>query len=44
MYEDFVSCQGGIALDVNTFVSVQTRKEIKQHNLQYQPGPTDTSA
>ena len=44
MYDVFVSCQGGILLDVNTFVSLQTRKELEQHNLQYHPGAADTSA
>ena len=34
----FVDWQGGIALDVNTFASLQTRKELEQHTLQYQPG------
>ena len=38
VYNVFVGWHGGIALDVNTFASLQTRKELEQHTLQYQPG------
>ncbi len=34
IYDGFVGWQGVIAPDLTTFVSLQTRKELEQHNLQ----------